>query len=171
MAWTNKQKQLAVRACRAAGISEEQRIDMILRNFKNAQHGGAITSTSPKLTNHDFEAFMAIVERYAGGRVMHFTEQFWQRAAADWLKRMRYKALAIAVVLEKHGKLAANGAGLAGWIHKRVSAGTASSVNELEYHGLLALIVGLQAYAQQNGIALETKADRQGSSNVKTLQD
>ena len=155
MPWTNKQKQIAVQACRAAGISEQQRIDMILRNFKNADYGGAISSTSPNLTNHDFEAFMSIVERYAGGKVMHFTEGFWQRSAADWLKRMRFKALAIAGELEKHGKLAADGAGLAGWISKRVSAGTASSVDQLEYHGLLALIIGLQAYARQSGIELE----------------
>ena len=155
MAWSNKQKQIAVQACRAAGISEEQRIDMILRNFKNADYGGAISSTSPNLTNHDFEAFMSIVECYAGGKVMHFTDGFWQRAASDWLKRMRFKALAIAGELEKHGKLAASGAGLAGWIAKRVSAGTASSVDQLEYHGLLALILGLQAYARQSGIKLE----------------
>jgi hypothetical protein len=152
MAWSNKQKKIAVQACRFAGISEEQRIDMILRNFQNAHYGGAISSTSPRLTNDDFEAFMSIVEKQAGGKVMHFTERFWQIAASDRLKRMRFKVMTIAAELEKAGKLAPGGDGLAGWINKRVSGGLFNSVDELEYHGLLALILGLQAYARQGGI-------------------
>jgi hypothetical protein len=154
MAWTKKQKQLAVMACRAAGISDEQRTDLVLRNFQNAHYKGDITSTSPKLTNHDFEAFMAVVERFAGGRILHFTLGFWERAAADWLSRMRFKAQQLAAVLEAAGKLAPGGIGLAGWIQKRVSAGAARRVEELEYHGLLALILGLEAYARQNAVAL-----------------
>ena len=77
MAWTSKQKQLAVRACRAAAISEDVRTDMILRNFAHAHYDGDITSTSPKLTNQDFAAFMAIVERHAGGKILHFTAGYW----------------------------------------------------------------------------------------------
>jgi hypothetical protein len=127
---------------------------MILRHFANAHHDGRITSTSPKLTNRDFEAFMAIIERQAGGKVMHFTDGFWQRSADDWLKRMRYRAKSIAAELEKHGKLAANGVGLSGWICKRVGGGTAITLDELEYHGLLVLILGLQSYAGQNAIKL-----------------
>ena len=53
---------------------------------------------------------------------------------------------------------AAGGVGLSGWISKRVSGGTASRVEDLEYHGLKALIIGLEAYAKQNGIALERAA-------------
>jgi hypothetical protein len=163
MPWTSKQKQIAVQACRAAGITEDQRRDLILRNFANAHHQGDITSTAPKLTSNDFEAFMAIVERYAGGKVMHFTTGFWSVQAADRLKRMRHKAIDLAALLESHGKLAAGGVGLAGWISKRVSAGTASRVEELEYHGLAALIIGLEAYARQNGIC----TDKQGATNVQ----
>src|SRR5262245_57427919 len=114
MAWTNTQKQLPVRACRAARISEEQRVDMILRNFEHAHYKADITSTSAKLTNHDFEHFMSIVERFAGGKVLRFTEGYWQRSAEDWLKRMRVRALRVARELEAAGKLAPNGAGLAG---------------------------------------------------------
>ncbi len=154
MAWTNKQKQMAVRACKAAGVSEEQRVDLILRNFKNAHHGGDITSTSPRLTNTDFEAFMAVVERFAGGTLLHFTAGYWQASAADHLKRMRGKAVKVAQVLELAGKLAPGGVGLAGWIQKRVSGGTASSVDQLDYHGLLALILGLEAYARHGGVEL-----------------
>ncbi len=35
-----------------------------------------------------------------------------------------------------------------------MSGGTATRVEELEYHGLLALILGLSAYARQNGVPL-----------------
>ena len=92
MAWTNRQKQLAVRACRAAGISEDVRTDMILRNFAHAHYDFDITSTSPKLTNQDFSAFMAIVERHAGGKILHFTAGYWdERHAADELHRMRHR--------------------------------------------------------------------------------
>jgi hypothetical protein len=154
MAWTNTQKQLAVRACRAAGISEEQRVDMILRNFDHAKHGGEITSTAPKLNNQDYEAFMAIVERFAGGKILHFTPSYWQEHAADGLSRMRGKALKLAETLELHGKLQPAGAGLAGWIEKRVSGGATRKIEQLEYHGLLALILGLQAYARQNAVPI-----------------
>jgi hypothetical protein len=154
MAWTKTQKQLAVRACREAGISEEQRVDMILRNFTNAHHGGDITSTSPKLSNTDYEAFMAIVENYAGGKVLHFTEGYWRKHAGDGLGRMRCKALALAAELERHGKLLPDGVGLCGWINKRVSGGQFNRVEELDYHGLLALILGLQSYARQQLVQL-----------------
>lgn len=155
MPWTNKQKQLAARVCRAAGINDDQRRDVLLRSFQNAHYKGDITSTSPKLTAHDFEAFMAVVERQAGGQLLNYTANFWQRAAADWLSRMRFRARQIAATLEASGKLAPGGVGLSGWIEKRVSGGTAWRVEELEYHGLLALILQLSAYAKQNAVHLE----------------
>jgi hypothetical protein len=159
MPWTNIQKQLAARACRAAGISEEQRVDMILRNFPRAQYQGDITSTSPKLTNQDYEVFMAIVERFAGRKVLHFTEGYWQAAAADSLSRMRFKAQHIAAALEAAGKLQPGGIGLAGWIEKRVSGGATRKMEELDFHGMVALILGLEAYARQNGITFEDTTD------------
>jgi hypothetical protein len=152
MPWTSKQKQLAVRACRAAGLNEEQRRDMILRSFDHAHYKGEITSTSPKLTPADFEAFMCIVERFAGGKILHFTENFWRDAAGGSLRRMRHRVRLIAAELERAGKLAPNGIGLGGWIEKRVSQGTTRSAEDLDYHGLMALIVGLEAYARQNDV-------------------
>lgn len=153
MAWTNKQKQIAVRACQAARISEEQRRDLILRNFAHAHtRGGVITSTAPRLDNHDFEQFMAIVENFAGGQVLHFTPGYWKAQASDHHKRMRHRAAAIAAELEAAGKLAPGGAGLAGWIEKRVTRGETNRIEELDYHGLLALILGLEAYARQGGV-------------------
>ena len=173
MAWSNTQKQMAVRACRQAGISEEQRRDVILRHFDNAHCRGGITSTSPKLTNSDFEAFMAIVEVQAGGKVLHFTEGYWQNAAADHLSRMRGKAVRIAAALESAGKLFPDGVGLAGWIRKRVTGGRTDRVEDLDYHGLLALILGLRAYARQNGVCLDdgTEGNGEGENGVSNAHD
>lgn len=153
MAWTNKQKQIAARACQAARITEEQRRDMILRNFAHAHaRGGRITSTAPRLDNHDFEQFMAIVENFAGGQVLHFTAGYWKGQAADHYQRMRRKALHLAEELEAEGRLAPGGVGLAGWIEKRVTRGETNRIEELDYHGLLALILGLEAYARQGRV-------------------
>ncbi len=155
MAWTNTQKQIAARACQAAGISDEQRRDMILRHFAHAHAaGGRVTSTAPRLNNTDFEQFMAIVERHAGGKVLHFTEGYWAAHAADQYARMRRRALQAAAALEAAGKLAPGGVGLAGWISKRVARGDTDRIEALDYHGLLALILGLEAYARQNGVEL-----------------
>lgn len=69
MSWTDKQKAIAVRACRAALIRDEQR-ELILRQLGvRAIVGGRATSTAATLTNADFNRFMAIVEQYSGGQV------------------------------------------------------------------------------------------------------
>lgn len=157
--WSNVQKQLAVRACKAAGIDDEQRL-FILRQFRHAHHDGAITSTSPKLTNQDYAEFMAIAERSAGagGKLLHFTAGYWRQHAADHLQRMRFRASRLAAVLEGAGKLAPDGIGLAGWIEKRVSAGAARKIEELDYHGLQALILGLQTYSRQCEVTIDPQA-------------
>ena len=154
MAWTNDQKQIAVRACKATAIGEEHR-RLILQQFEHAKYGGRVTSTAPRLTNNDFAAFMAIVEAAAGGQVLHFSRGYWDDAASDRLSRMRGKATRCAEELVKAGLLAGNGVGLAGWISKRVSGGTADSVESLDYHGLLALLLGFESYGRQNGLAMQ----------------
>ena len=140
---------------------------MLLMNFQHAHYKGDITSTSPKLTSGDFAAFMAIVERSGGGRLLHFSRGYWQAAAADSLGRMRHRAKFTADVLERNGKLLPGGIGLAGWIEKRVSQGECRTIEELDYGGLQALIIGLTAYAAQNGISLgherQTSADKNES--------
>jgi hypothetical protein len=154
MPWTNKQKQLAVRACEAAGINEAQRRDVILRHFANAvAPGGRITSTSAKLTSADFEQFMAIVEGHAGGKLLHFEAGYWQSCAGDGLSRMRYRALKLAEQLEATGQLTP-GVGLAGWIEKRVTRGRTNQLAELSYHELFALINGLEAFTRQRAVAV-----------------
>ena len=155
MAWSNQQKQIAVRACKAAGIDEEQRREMILRHFPNARlPDGRISSTAAKLNNEDFEQFMAIVETHAGGQVLHFTRAYWQGHAQDRWQRMRHRALAIAADLEAAGRLHPDGVGLRGWIAKRVTQGQTDQIEALDYHQLRALIVSLDSYARQNGVTL-----------------
>jgi hypothetical protein len=159
MAWTNKQKMIAVKACRAAGLNEDQRVDMILRSFPHAHYAGDITSRAPRLTSKDFAAFMSIVERYAGGQILHFTPGYWERANADELQRMRFRARKIAAELEAAGKLAPGGVGLAGWIEKRVSKGATNRIEDLAYPSLQALIIGLEAHARQGREAEAAPSD------------
>lgn len=156
MAWTNQQKQIAVRACKAARISDEQRRDMILRHFEHAtMTDGRISSTSLRLTNEDFEQFMAIVESHAGGQVLHFTRDYWRSHAQDHYARMRHRVASIARQLESAGALHPGGVGLSGWISKRVTQGACDSIEQLDYHGLLALMISLTSYARQRGVALQ----------------
>lgn len=69
MSWTDKQKQLAVRACKGANIDDAQR-ELILRQLGGrAIVGDRATSTAQTLTNADFNQFMALVEVYSGGQV------------------------------------------------------------------------------------------------------
>lgn len=69
MSWSDKQKQLAVRACKGANIDDAQR-ELILRQLGGrAIVNGRVTSTSAKLTNAEFNQFMATVEVYSGGQV------------------------------------------------------------------------------------------------------
>lgn len=166
MGWTNTQKQLAVRACRAARVSDEHRRDVILRHFSNAKLAdGRISSTSPKLSNEDFEQFMAIVESHGGGQVLHFSRGYWRNKAEDRYGRMRRRAYMIARQLEAAGALRPNGEGLAGWISKRVTRGACDRVEQLDYHGLLSLILGLTSYARQRGVTITKTTATDGEAS------
>jgi hypothetical protein len=147
MAWTNTQKQIGIRACKAAGIDDATRRDLIMRNMPHAHFKGQITSTSPKLNNHDFESFMSVIEHFAGGQVLHFTKGYWNAKAGDYLARMRNRTLTIAGKLEAAGKLIPGGVGLKGWIEKRVTGGVTDKIECLDLHQLRALILGLESYA------------------------
>jgi hypothetical protein len=150
MAWTTKQKSIAATACKAAGISDDQRIDMILRNFPNAHHAGGITSTSPKLTHHDFAQFMSIVEGFAGGKVLHFTAGYWKVAASDRWQRMKRRCEMLDASLQAGGVFSPGS--LAGWISKRVTAGDHDRLDELDYHQLSALMLQLESLCRQRGV-------------------
>jgi hypothetical protein len=66
---------------------------------------------------------------------------------------MRFKAQRLALELEAQGRLAAGGVGLEGWINKRVSGGEVNRLVDLDYHGLVALILQLEAYTRQRPVA------------------
>jgi hypothetical protein len=160
MAWTKTQKQIAVRACIAAKIGEEQRRDMILRHFANARmQDGRISSTAPNLSNRDYEQFMAIVENYAGGQVLHFTRGYWSKCAADQHARLRFRVRNINDSLVAAGLFTPDGESLRGWISKRVTKGMTDRAEELDYHGLMALTLGLEAFASRNRVAVGVMDD------------
>jgi len=94
--WTNKQKGLAVRACKSVGIDDDQR-RLILRQLGGhavPRRGAEPTSTSPKLTQGDFEKFMACVESYADdGQLLGKPAGYWEdRFINGDLGRLLYKA-------------------------------------------------------------------------------
>ncbi len=153
MGWTKPQKGIAVRACRAAGIDDEARA-LILGQIPDhrATHQGRITSTSPKLTNWDFEFFMAHVESFAGGQILHYSKHYWHNQSKSGLSRLRHKAETLARRLEAAGFLEKNGEGLRGWIKSRVTRGLSSDLNSLDIDGLHALIEGLKAFIERKGV-------------------
>jgi hypothetical protein len=166
MAWSNEQKQIAVRACAAGGISDDHR-KLILRQFARSmfdRDGRAIpepSSTSLKLNNSDFERFMAIVEDCGGGQVqvkdsrsgqfLH-SRGYWRRKAADDLARMRSLAQKISDTLELERIFERDGKGLLGWIEKRVCKGERKTLDQLDADELYKLIEGLKAFARRHGI-------------------
>ena len=84
MAWTAHQIKTHAMACRAAGMSDEHR-KLLLRQF--TAEG---SSKARELSNADFEQFMAIVERSAGGQVLSFSVGYWQKQADDGMTRTRH---------------------------------------------------------------------------------
>jgi len=106
---------------------------------------------------------MAIVESYAGGQILHFSRGYWQRGAADEFARLRNRAERLNAALESAGVFAVDGAGLRGWISKRVTKGATDQIGDLDYHGLMALILGLEAFAARQCVAV-------GVKDAETLQ-
>lgn len=162
MAWTDTQKQIAVRACRAAGLDDGQR-KLILRQFSRAffdeqgRHVDEPTSKSMKLTNADFEQFMALVERWAGGQIRlpggkAYSRDYWASKADDRAQRPRDLVRRIALVLEQNGLLAPHGQGLSGWIQEQITDGVSADLDSLSPDQLHALINGLRAYARRHGL-------------------
>lgn len=159
MPWTAKQKQLFARAAEAAGLAEGQR-HMVLSAFPRAHHKGRVTSTAPKLTNADFEQAMAGLERWTGGRVkvagrdgrLLYEPGHWQARAHDHTQRMRWLAQRIANTLESEGLLEPDGAGLSGWIAKRITPDGRDRLDQLTQAELYNLIEGLKQYGSRNGL-------------------
>ena len=166
MAWSPKQRQLYARACQGAGLSEEHRHLLLRQVGSRAMHDGRVTSTSPRLTQSDFEEAMAIVERHSGGQVKIrdskgryvFGLTYWQ-VAAESGGRDRLRELALR--LDQHLQLllpeqwAQDGEGLAGWIKSRVTSGRTHRLKELSYQELQDLIHGIKAFARRHDVPLD----------------
>jgi len=153
MAWTKRQRQTAAIACRNAGIEDEHRL-LILRQSKHAEHNGRVSSTSPRLTNSDFEQFMAIVENFVGGELRGFTRDYWRAKAQDELARMRRKVESLSQQLEVTGHLEPDSVGLTGWI-RRMTGGEKHHLHDLDYRELYVVIEGLKKFAKRRGVRME----------------
>jgi len=156
MAWSKRQKMIAVTTCREARLEDEHR-KLILRQLPNAMHDAngkrskEPSSTSSKLTQRDFEQFMAIIERGAGGKLLHHSKGYWQRKADDAAHRMRYRVQQISRQLEAQGLLVADGVGLAGFIEKRIAGGRTHRLEDLDQLHLKKLLIGLTNYGKHHG--------------------
>jgi len=162
MSWSNTQKQLFARACQGAGLDDDMRRLILGQCEGRAVHGGRITSTSPRLTQRDFEHCMAVVERSSPndqvqikrGGALRFPPGHWQQQATDEGERKRLIHLAyqlakgISAAMESWP--AADEA-LVGWIQTRINQHR-SSVEELPRRELTDLVHGLKAYARRHKI-------------------
>jgi hypothetical protein len=93
MGWKPKQLKAAGAAAYAAGF-ERDHVDMILRQFENrAIFEGKLTRKSPDLNDSDFEVYMGICERAAGGKLGKFDRGRFSDTAERELHRIRFVAL------------------------------------------------------------------------------
>ncbi len=158
--WSNTQKQLAVRACNQARITDDQR-RMILSGPAiggRAMHHGKITSTSPDLTNADFEQFMAQVEHISGGQVLHFSQGYF-RGKADSGVNERLVQLA-------HDLAAKQTRYQLPGLCRRLSRGRAGAIEDLtakECWNLVECLKGIIARDGQ-GAGGKGQADREGEA-------
>ena len=161
MAWTAKQKALAAQACKAIGLADEHR-RLILCQVPAAlydeqgQPAEQPSTRSKRLTNADFEAFMAIIEHQAGGQVrlpkQTYEPGHFQAKADDQLQRMRHLAHRLADALENAGLLEPGREGVRLWTRKYVREDGPGTIEALDYVGLHKLINGLRAYARRHDV-------------------
>ncbi|MEM1445177.1 MAG: hypothetical protein AAGF84_03920 [Planctomycetota bacterium] len=104
MGWSKRQRMRAAQAAREADRFNDR--ELLLRQLNGrAHHHGRFTSTAPRLTNADFEWFMAQLELACGHGLVGQPYGFWQRAEQEggW-KRVRFRAGDLAEALtKKHG--------------------------------------------------------------------
>lgn len=162
MAWTKTQKQIFARACNAAGIADEHRRLILGQCDGRAVHGGRVTSTSPRLTQSDFEHCMAVVERTAGGQIPKrrgsddawYKAGYWQQQAEIGdAKRMRH------IAREIHRQLVMRcsswtDASLRGWISDRITHGEHADLDRLTLKQATDLVQGLRVWARRHDIRI-----------------
>lgn len=169
MAWTNPQKANVVRACKAIG-REEMR-EVILRQIGGrAEHprgSGSITSTSPRLTQRDYEQTMSLIEDYSGGQIQTRTkDRKHVYAFGHWGRRApgggltRRLSLIEQLVAVLRGTPAKGGAGpaldadgnlLQGLIH-RATRGRADRLDQLDEGTAGKVIDGLKDLGKRHGV-------------------
>lgn len=167
MAWTNTQKAIYARACKAVGLGDDQR-HMMLSVFEHAHCpvAGKVTSRSTKLNNGDFEHAMSDVEAFAesvgidritlpGTRHKpphHYTPHYWRRKAADENARMRRLASQLHTELVAMGKLhrASLGEMVRTQTHQRTDA-----LQDMERKEIAGLIEALKAIAKRERVRVD----------------
>ena len=94
MSWSKKQKGMAVRACKSVRIDDDTRKLLLRQLGGHALVNGEPTSTSRRLTQADFEKFMACVESYAEyGKLLGKPAYYWENQfAKGGLGRLLHRA-------------------------------------------------------------------------------
>lgn len=151
MGWSTQQIQTAAIAARSAGLDDARR-RLVLRQLPRAMYcaGGRSTepsSRSPRLTQADFEIYMSICERTAGGTLEGYATGHWAaRSDGEWrrMHRLIEQLGADLAALGAPGWAINQATALEGWIKARVNPDK-TTVQELDYSELHALINGLRA--------------------------
>jgi len=162
MPWSDKQKQIAVRACKAAGIRDESRKLLLLqtqnslfdREGRAAEHP---SSTSLRLNNSDFDHHMATIEIASSGRIKTtdgagkfiYSWGYWSGQFAGETRRQKNLIVRIVNTLELEGIFKHDGSSLANWIRTRVTAGRTDRLDDLTPDETSKLIEGLKAYCKR----------------------
>ena len=164
--WTNQQKKIAAMACREhAGDRANEVRHLVLggsefngRAFfdRNGQPSDEASSTSKKLTNRDFETFMAAIEAFNGGSILGNPEGHWERKAeiGDDL-RYRYKIHAIARLMERTLNVVAEPVLEPGWLEgfvERMTSGATRSLEECDAADLVDILEGIKKWARRKGV-------------------
>lgn len=145
MAWTNQQKKVAAMAARAAKLSDEHR-RLILQQLPRAIHGGRPTSTSPRLSNGDFEIYMSQIEHFAGGQILGYDRNHWHRMVTSQLDRTRHRIREMAEPIVEAGHL-----NMEGFI-RRMTGGDKNELEQLDAAEIYKVIEGIKGIAKRLGV-------------------
>ncbi|MEO0966295.1 MAG: hypothetical protein AAFY08_14395 [Planctomycetota bacterium] len=167
MAWSKRQKAIVAAAFDAIGAGEMR--DLVLRNLpgQRAMHGGRITSTSPKLTQDDFEAALARIEpMFEGGAVRlcradgepwfvkepgHF--QAMLDGDAGRAVRLRWKARRVDATLADGIDTWRADDTIRSWC-RRQTAGRTEELEAMDWRELQGLLNALTAWARRHSVQL-----------------
>lgn len=166
MPWKPAQIKLFMTACRGAAIGDEHRYLILGQCEGRAVIDGRVSAKSPRLNNDDFEHCMAVVEGFAGGRVLDFAPGHWRRAAETGvIGRARYRvgALVDALAAADIGWQTDPAASLLAWVRSSNCAaperlGAIHSAEDLHLAELRRLIDSLTALAKRHGIPTHRSA-------------